>query len=93
MSQKEQIGIIDITGKEALISIQTGSFKELKYRISSGIPSNHNQGGASQGRFRRKRQEAIKSFCKRVVKQTQQLGIERWEYTGNEKLINIIKNK
>jgi len=51
--------------------------------LTSGIPSNHGKGGQSQGRFHRKREEAIDAFFRRV--QDECLSINpTWEVVGEK---------
>jgi len=62
----EKIGLADISVGKTTLLVMEGDFVSDKMVIQSGISGDHNQGGQSQGRFRRKRQQAIKQYLKRV---------------------------
>jgi peptide subunit release factor 1 (eRF1) len=88
---KERIGLINASIKITEISVKTGDFNDVVMRLTSGIPSQHHKGGQSQGRFLRKRQEAIKEYANRIKLNMKSVQVERWEYTGNKELVDMIK--
>ena len=55
--------------------------------ITSGIPSQHNQGGQSQQRFLRKHQEAVKRFVRNIEKATRGMEVK---HIGNKYLIRML---
>ncbi len=69
-SEREPVGLIRLSTKEAIFYQDYGGYVEKISIHASGIPSDHNQGGQSQNRFHRKRQEAIKAFLKRIRKES-----------------------
>ena len=88
---KERIGLVEISLKEAIISQKQGVYKQVRYIITSGLPSQHNQGGQSQQRFLRKFWEEVGQYCKRVKEYMNKVDVERWEISGNERLITLIE--
>lgn len=74
---------------DATIAIKSGDFEETIQKITSGIPSNHHKGGQSQGRYARKREEAIKEYARRVESYTKNVVVDRWEIRGSN---DVLKN-
>jgi peptide subunit release factor 1 (eRF1) len=81
--------VVDLHIDRADILYKVGASILYKNTISSGIPSQHNQGGQSQQRFLRKHQEAVKRFLKRVAKETKDMSCT---HTGNNNLINMLND-
>lgn len=88
---KERIGILTVSISDATIIIKSGDFEETVQKITSGIPSNHHKGGQSQGRYTRKRDEAIKEFARRVESYTKNVIVDRWEVRGNNDILKSFR--
>jgi len=85
------VGLIFIDGKKATISTKRGAYKKKLFSLTSGIPGDHGKGGQSRERFKRKRQEALKQWVKRVGAHMT-ADVETWEFRGNEKLISNLRD-
>jgi len=92
LNPKQKEYVIDVNEKTAKLLIKQGDFISTVETLASGISSDHNQGGQSQNRFHRKREQAIKQFCKRILKRSKELEFIEPKYTGNERLINILED-
>lgn len=79
---KDKIGIVDISIKKAELSYKQGDFEIPIKTLTSGIGHNHNQGGQSQNRFMRKREEAIDQFFNRVIDEMNNYNVKKWKVIG-----------
>jgi len=91
LENKEKVGILELSLKEAIISQKQGVYKQLRYIVTSGLPNQHNQGGSSQQRFLRKYWEEAKQYCKRVREYMDKVDVERWEVSGNDRLLALVE--
>lgn len=62
--QGHSIGFIIVDGSEIVLCIQYGTVQDVVYRKKVELPKNHNQGGQSQNRFLRLREEAYLHYYK-----------------------------
>jgi len=69
ISRLNPVGIIVLDTKEATIGYVDSQIEVIK-TITSGISGKHHKGGFSQQRFKRKREEEINNFFKRVAEVT-----------------------
>lgn len=82
-----KIGIIDLSTKEAIISIREGEYEAVKLRLTSGIGGQHKKGDSSSGRFYRKREEEINFFFRKVHNRSRDFQVNRWEIRGDKDMV------
>ena len=87
MGPQARIGKLFISTSKAVISVNEGGFIDVKFNLSSGIGGKHNQGGQSQQRFSRKRDDAIKHFFGRVREYMSRVDVDRWEIEGDKNMV------
>lgn len=90
IEQEDPHVVVDIHIDRADVIHKIGNSVLYKETIQSGIPSQHNQGGQSQQRFLRAHQEAVKSFLKRIKKETKGMSVT---YVGNEFMVKLLEPK
>ena len=88
VEQEDPHVVVEIHIDRAEITHKVGRSTLYKETIQSGIPSQHNQGGQSQQRFLRAHQEAVKSFLKRIKKETKGMSVT---YTGNSFMVKLLE--
>jgi peptide chain release factor subunit 1 len=88
--QEKKVGIVKLSISESTISIKEGDYIRVVHKITSGIPSNHHKGGQSQGRYSRKREEAVKEYTKRVAVYIKSMIVDEWLYEGNAEMISML---
>lgn len=86
-SPGEPVGKVYLSTKEAIIYKVRAGMEEQLYHLTSGIPSDHRKGGQSQNRFHRKREEAIKSFLRKVRTTVSGVDIDKWVVVGQNQLV------
>ena len=87
MGPQKRIGKLFISTSKAIISVNEGGFVDVKFNLSSGIGGKHNQGGQSQQRFSRKRDDAVKQFFGRVREYMKRVEVDRWEVEGDKHMV------
>lgn len=87
MEPKERIGKILISSKKATISLIEGESEEVKFRLTSGIPGKHNQGGCYAKTAQNKRDEEVNAFLRKVYSRAKKLAVKRWILEGDKQMV------
>ena len=91
MKSQPRIGKIKLSSKKVVISIIEGEYQWVEEKLTSGIAGKHGDGGCSQNRFTRKRDEEEKHFLKRVREHAKKIKVQRWIFEGDKQLIKKYK--
>lgn len=78
---------MQLSSKNAVISIREGEFEEIKLKMSSGISGQHKKGGQSSGRFYRKREEEIDFFYRKILQNLKRFDVKKWNIIGDKTMI------
>lgn len=84
---KERIGKIQLSSKRATVSIVEGEFEEVKFKLTSGIPGKHNQGGCYAKKAQNKRDEEVNAFLRKVHSRAKRLAVEKWTLEGDKQIV------
>lgn len=72
----KKIGTLDLSTKEAVISVTEGEFEQRKAVFTSGISGQHSKGGSSSNRFRNRREEEIEFFFRRIKAHMKEFNVD-----------------
>ena len=84
MKTRPKIGKLKLSTKEASASIIEWETETTKFKMTSGIAGQHNDGGTSASRLQRKRQEEVNAFLRKICKKAQELKVDGWTYEGDK---------